>query len=545
MGRPFRDSPAALGSSLAESSDASPLRADPDISVASLRADHETSVALTRFTLPAVSLFGISLFETLIRVPALHLEPGPAADPSWFGVIVVAAFAAASFSAWTREAGYLLLPGWLVFTAIFCGFSGIFWYLWLGNSAFFLLHFAYAAAGGALFGLGMVIGARFLKLALAGALVERALRPVRLFLVVGGSIVLFLVLQTLGPLRAGAVLGALLGAASLGALGTLKRLEIGAIPLARAVPTCMLILLVVFLSSLWWLEAWIPARTLLAYQNTVLLYREGPRGNVALTAGEKQFQVFTNGLLRVSAVDERRYFESLVHPALALLPKRSRILLLGSGDGFGPREILRYPELRELWLLPESPDLLQLSRNVGWLQRRSERALLDPRIRVVGEEGLVWLQTNQQTFDAIIVDLADPRDPIVGKYYTRFCFQLLRDHLTPSGIIALQATAAKSPPQVLSDLVATSNAAGLTTLMYSAPVPTLGLWNFLLASPNREALSAVPRRLPDGLSYLDSTTLQALLEAARRETPKIRSGQVSLLHHQTILEAFLKSHAEP
>ncbi len=517
-----------------ESSPASPVR-----------ADHETSVALTRFTLPAASLLGISLFETLIRVPALHLEPGPAADSTWFSTVALTAFAAASFFAWKRDVGYLLLPIWLVFAAVFCGLSGIFWFVWLGNSAFFLLYFAYAAVGGALFGGGLVLGVRFLKLALAGGLVERALGPVRLLLVVGAGILLFLVLQTLGPLRAGAILGALLGAASLGALGTLKRLELGAIPFARAVPTCTLLLLVVFLSSLWWLEAWVPARALLAYQNTVLLYREGPRGSVAVTAGEKQFQVFTNGLLRVSAVDERRYFESLVHPALALLAKRSRILLLGSGDGFGPREILRYPELSELWLLPESPDLLQLSSNVRWLQRRSEQALLDPRIRVVGEEALVWLQTNQQKFDAIIVDLADPRDPIVGKYYTRFCFQLLREHLTPSGIIALQATAAKSPPRVLSDLVATTNAAGLNTLVYSAPVPTLGLWNFVLASPNREALNTVPRRLPDELSYLDSTTLQALLETARRETPKISHGQVSLLHHQTILEAFLKSPSEP
>lgn|GEM_PF-1474147 len=509
------------------------------------RANHETAVALTRFTLPAVSLLGISLFETLIRVPALHLEPGPAADSTWFDAVVFATFAAGILFAWKRELEYLLLPIWLAFAAVFSGLSGVFWNLWLANSALFLFYLAYAAVGGALFGVGLVVSSRFLKLALAGALVERACGPLRLFLVVGGSILLFLALQTLGPLRAGAILGTLLGAASLGALGTLKRLELGAIPLARALPTCTLVLLVVFLSGLWWLERWVPARALLAYQNTVLLYREGPRGSVALTAGEKQFQLFTNGLLRVSAVDERRYFESLVHPALALLPKRSRVLLLGSGDGFGPREILRYPELRELWLLPESPDLLQLSRNVRWLERRSEHALWDPRIRVVGEEALVWLQSNPQKFDAIIVDLADPRDTIIGKYYTRFCFQLLREHLTPGGIIALQATAAQSPTQVLSDIVATLNAAGLSTLVYSAPVPSLGLWNFVLASPNRAALSAVPRRLPEGLSYLDSTTLQSLLETARRETPKISSGQVSLLHHQTILDAFLKIRPEP
>ena len=52
-------------------------------------------------------------------------------------------------------------------------------------------------------------------------------------------------------------------------------------------------------------------------------------------------RLFLNGDLQFSSVDEYRYHESLVHPALA--GKRDRVLVLGGGDGLAMREVLKYP----------------------------------------------------------------------------------------------------------------------------------------------------------------------------------------------------------
>ncbi|MDX2053954.1 MAG: hypothetical protein SFV15_16245 [Polyangiaceae bacterium] len=494
---------------------------------------------VTRLGVPLVCLLPVAAFETLIRVPGLHLDPGLPTDSVHYLWVLGASFVFAMAASWWLPIRYLWLPVWLGVAAIFCGLSGLFWHTWVSHSELFVLWFVYALLGGTVFGMGSALALKFLRVALAAAILERVLGPFRLGLALGGTVLSIVILQQLGPLRAGVVVGLLLTATSLTALGTLKRLEQLPVPGARFPPLALVLHFCAGIPSLWLLEAWVPRVELSKHENTVLLHRTSTRGTTTLTAGERQFQVFTDGLLRVSSLDEARYFESLVHPAMALREKPQNVLLIASGEPLSAREILRYRSVRELWLVPEHPELLELSRQVRWLTLKSEGALLDPRVRVVDQEALVWLTQTDQRFDVIIVDASDPHDYVAGKYTTHFFFEMLRAHLHPKGLLALQATSSRSPPNVLLDLVATSRSLGFTTLAYNAAVPTLGLWNFLLASPNAQALASTPESLPRGLTYLDAPTLNILLGEARRHSKHLGGGEISYLHRQTVVAALL------
>ena len=46
---------------------------------------------------------------------------------------------------------------------------------------------------------------------------------------------------------------------------------------------------------------------------------------------------FLDGDLQFSSLDEHRYHEALVHPALSLHERPARVLLLGAGDGLALR----------------------------------------------------------------------------------------------------------------------------------------------------------------------------------------------------------------
>jgi hypothetical protein len=59
--------------------------------------------------------------------------------------------------------------------------------------------------------------------------------------------------------------------------------------------------------------------------------------------GRPDVRLFLNGDLQFSSIDEYRYHEALVHPAMAG-PHR-RVLVLGGGDGLALREVLRYPDV--------------------------------------------------------------------------------------------------------------------------------------------------------------------------------------------------------
>ncbi|MDT0478490.1 spermidine synthase, partial [Streptomyces sp. DSM 41014] len=70
--------------------------------------------------------------------------------------------------------------------------------------------------------------------------------------------------------------------------------------------------------------------------------------------------LYLDGRLRVSARDEHRYHEALVHPAMN--GPRARVLVLGGGDGLAAREVLRYRDVRSVTVVEIDPAVTRLAR---------------------------------------------------------------------------------------------------------------------------------------------------------------------------------------
>ena len=73
-----------------------------------------------------------------------------------------------------------------------------------------------------------------------------------------------------------------------------------------------------------------------------------------------EIRLFLNGNLQLCSTDEARYHESLVHPAMALAQARSRVLILGGGDGCALREVLKYPDVDQITLVDLDPAMTTL-----------------------------------------------------------------------------------------------------------------------------------------------------------------------------------------
>jgi spermidine synthase len=157
-----------------------------------------------------------------------------------------------------------------------------------------------------------------------------------------------------------------------------------------------------------------------------------------------------------------------------------------------------------------------------------------PRIHVIEQEPIVWLGETGAQYDVVIVNLPDPLGYVEAKNYTRYFYRRLRDRLRPSGVAAIQATSPFRSPQTFASVDRTLRAAGLSTLAYRAPIPMLGDWGFLLAA--RTPLQ-VPRRVPEGLTFLDTAGLARLFQLptdVRSRDP----GVVSTLHEQPLVDIF-------
>ncbi|MGK5498995.1 polyamine aminopropyltransferase [Streptomyces sp. URMC 125] len=280
----------------------------------------------------------------------------------------------------------------------------------------------------------------------------------------------------------------------------------------------------------------------------IVLTGDGPHSGAS--GWKDGFGVFLDGRLRVCGADERRYHEALVHPAMAEAP-RSRVLVLGGGDGFALREVLRHPEVDAVTVVELDPGLVELARTDPVLSRVNRRVLDDPRVRLETGDAFDWLRawpgSGRRPYDVIVSDLPDPGDLANSRLYSREFFGLAGQALAERGRLVVHAGPAGERSRAYWTVEATLRAAGLHTAPYvvrgrlsgfpavtgrarwqaGAGPERSGHWGFVLASHG-----AGPRL---GLDP-DGPVLRAFgPEELRRSAERARRGRVTGLPASTLM----------
>jgi spermidine synthase len=273
-----------------------------------------------------------------------------------------------------------------------------------------------------------------------------------------------------------------------------------------------------------------------AYADPVVFAKSTRYQRLVLTRAGGHFQLFLNGNLQFSSADEYRYHEALVHPALALRPAAERVLVLGGGDGLAVREILRHERVREVVLVDLDPEMTTLAVKNPLLVALNKGSLLDPRVKVVNADALVWLEEPSAStglFDVAYVDFPDPHNFSLGKLYTRHFYQLLRARLDPAGVVAVQSTSPLFARRSFWCINRTLEAAGFHVRPYHALVPSFGEWGFALAVPQP---FEAPRQIMAGLRYLDDETLASLFVLGPDMAPV--EAEVNRLNNQALVRYY-------
>lgn len=244
------------------------------------------------------------------------------------------------------------------------------------------------------------------------------------------------------------------------------------------------------------------------FADEIVYTKDTPYQRIVITRGRAGFQLFLNGNLQFSSTDEYRYHEALVHPPMLLANNPKRVVVLGGGDGLALREVLKYPSVEQVTLVDLDPDMTQLSSRFPLLANLNQHAFDDPRVQVVNDDAFVWIaETNEQPYDAAIVDFPDPNSYSLGKLYTTRFYRLLRAKLTESAAVSVQSTSPMFARNSYWCIIRTLEAAGFVVRPYYTAVPSFGLWGFALA---RTSPFEIPRHPPAGLRFLDDQTLTAM-----------------------------------
>jgi spermidine synthase len=244
------------------------------------------------------------------------------------------------------------------------------------------------------------------------------------------------------------------------------------------------------------------------FDGEVVYARTTPYQRIVVTRNERGFQLHLNAHLQFSSLDEYRYHEALAHPAMLSVSSPRRVLILGGGDGLALREVLRYDGVESVTLVDIDPEMTRLSHAFAPLGELNHRAFDDPRVEVVNQDALIWLEGQKEAFDVVLIDFPDPHSFSLGKLYTTRFYRLLRARLRDGGAVAVQATSPLATRRSYWCIIRTLEAAGFSVRPYQLGMPSFGIWGFALALKEPSKLPRGP--LPSGLRFLDSQTMLAL-----------------------------------
>lgn len=228
------------------------------------------------------------------------------------------------------------------------------------------------------------------------------------------------------------------------------------------------------------------------YQDQILVAKDTPYQRIVVTRWRDDVRLFLNGHLQFSSVDEARYHESLVIPTMAATAAR-HVLILGGGDGLAVRELLKYPSVESITLVDIDPEMTAMAARRPELAALHGGALDSPKVSIVHDDAMRFLEEDRSFYEAIFIDLPDPSTSTLAKLYSQSFYALAMRRLSEDGILVTQATSPFFARQAFWCIATTLEsvtdaadiAAGLPairTYPYRVHVPSFGEWGFIMAS---------------------------------------------------------------
>ena len=274
-------------------------------------------------------------------------------------------------------------------------------------------------------------------------------------------------------------------------------------------------------------SAFIKADSILGYFESRLFAGEvihattSPYQRIVVTRNEQTTNLFINGALQFSSIDEYRYHESLVHPVMSLSRRRAEVLVLGGGDGLAVREVLKYDQVQSVTLVDLDPAITSLFQRNPLLVKINADALNDPRVTIVNDDAWRFLENTDRRFDVVIIDLPDPHNLSLSKLYSKSFYTLLSQHMNADGLMVTQATSPVFALEAFWSIVNTLRSTPspfqtdefLQARPYHAYIPSFGEWGFIMAAAHLPAWERIELNVPT--RFLDSNALLSMHTFAR------------------------------
>jgi len=194
-----------------------------------------------------------------------------------------------------------------------------------------------------------------------------------------------------------------------------------------------------------------------------------------------------DNVFQTSDRDEFFYHENMCHVPAIAHPCPRRALVIGGGDGGAAEELLKHSTMEQVVVAELDPGVVDAAKQyLGGIHRGVFDDLrLDMRIM----DGKAYIETTQDRFDQIVIDLTDASGPSLA-LYTREFYSACRRVLGASGVLSLHVESPVAHPGTFNRIIKTLQAVFGIVRPYLVYVPTYGtLWGMACASDRVDPLA--------------------------------------------------------
>ena len=215
-----------------------------------------------------------------------------------------------------------------------------------------------------------------------------------------------------------------------------------------------------------------------------------------------------DNIIQLSELDDAKYHETMVHPAISSLCIAKKVLVVGGGDGCLIRELLKYEDL-EVTLVEIDPSVIEAS--CEYLSGLNKLSFKNSRCSIYIADVCEWIVASDDNFDAIFLDITDPQhDTPSAKIITNNVIAALSRRMRPSGVLVVQADNPDICPEQTSAWKAALSRHFQNIQTYGVPCLSYGsAINFVAASNGLGVSPYAPLTQDLNLVWLNEERLKA------------------------------------
>jgi len=147
---------------------------------------------------------------------------------------------------------------------------------------------------------------------------------------------------------------------------------------------------------------------------------------------------FENGLIS-SHFPDPAYYEEITHWPLLLSEQPKNILIAGNAASGILREVLKY-NVERIDYLEQDEKIIGLLK--AYLDEQDLRALSNSRVSIHNVDARFWIKSTGSLYDVVILNLPEPSNTEINRFFTREFYQELKSKLKSNGIIAFAVPSA-------------------------------------------------------------------------------------------------------